>query len=151
MVKKIARLAYYFFVQNGLGWLLAVINLAALHFFLWYLEGGLHNPAATGCVEGKFTLISTFRYYREGIVGALSDMTSGFILMLNLPAITLSNFLSDVLFAGTPDCIPTDNLRWYYSVFYQERISLNILFVVFQWLIVGAVIKRLIRLVKESD
>ncbi len=151
MIKKVARLAYCFFVQNGLGWLLAVINLTALHFFVWYLEGGLHHPAAIGCVEGKFTLISTFRYYREGVIGVLSDMASGFVLMFNLPAIALSNFLSDVLFAGTLDCVPTVDLRWNYSIFYQERIGLSILFVVFQWLIVGAVIKRLIRLVKESD
>lgn len=150
MIKKIARLAYYFFVQNNLGWLMMVTNLAALYFFLWYLEGGLHNPTAIGCVEGKFTIISTYHYYQGGILGVLSDMTADFVSMINLPAIALSNFVSDIIFVGTPDCIPTVYPRWHYSVFYQERIILNVLFIIFQWLIVGAIIKRLIRLVKES-
>ena len=150
-MRKIFQTISCLFVRNNLGWILAVANLIALHFFFWYLQGGLHNPMATGCVEGKFTMISTFRHYQDGIVGVLSDMTSLFLFMLNLPALYLSDFVSNTLFSGRPVCIQNEGQPWQYTIFYQFQIALNVLFIIIQWLLVGAVIKRLVRLVKESD
>lgn len=109
------------------------------------------NRGAPFINEGKFTLISTFRYYRGELLGTLSDITGGFVAMFNLPALSLSNFISDIFFAGKPDCVSTIYPAWQYSWFYKARIALNILFVIVQWLLVGALIERLFRLVRESD
>lgn len=150
-MKKVSQLVFPFFIHNNLGWVLVFANLTALYFFLWYLEGGLHNPIAIGCVDGKFTLISTFCYFRGELLGALTDMASGLIAMLNLPALSLSNFVSDIFFAGKPDCVLGVHSGWEYSFFYKARIGLNVLFIAVQWLIIGALIERLIKLVRESD
>lgn len=139
-----------FLTRNSLGLMLATANLTALYFFLWYLEGGLHNPTAIGCVDGKFTLISTFRFYYGELLTALSDLVGNFFKILNLPALSLSNFVSDAFFTGKPDCISDVYPGWKYSWFYKTRIGLNVLFVVAQWLSIGVILKRLCKLVKDS-
>src|SRR5687767_4856814 len=137
MKHKIQAIISDIFVTNLLGWILAIWNLLMFFFFIKFRDGGMHNPAMFGCVEEKIELIKIYNPH----FGSSSEFFDlGFLLvnLLNLPAIFLSNLLSDMLFSSYPQCIGIEDNVWIYSSYYLARICLAIFFIIIQWLLIGA-------------
>lgn len=149
MKRKFYQTAVSIFVTNRLGWILVVWNLLMFFFFIKFREGGLNNPAIFGCVAGKIELVKIYNPH-FGSFGEFFDLGFLLINLLNLPALFSSNIISDILFSAYPQCYLTEGNIWSYSSYYVARIWLSIFFIIIQWLLVAAIAKKLIKLVKDS-
>ncbi len=140
-----------FFIHNAVGWGLVFANGTVISFLLWFSSGVIHTQMPSDGVARKVTVISAYKFNGGDLLGGLSDLTMIIMIILNSPALHLSNFVYETFFVSKAGNLSSMDQGCKFCWFYLSQIGCDIFFITIQWLIVGAVIKRLIRLVKESD
>jgi hypothetical protein len=140
-----------FFIYNAVGWGLVFANGAVISFLLWFSSGVIHTQMPSDGTVHKITVISAYKFNGGDVLGGLSDLMMIVMIILNSPALHLSNFVYGTFFVSKPENLLSMDQGCKFCWFYFSQIGCDIFFITIQWLIVGAIIKRLIRLVKESD
>lgn len=138
------------FFTNPIGWGLVFANFAVIYFLTWFSSDVIHTQMPTNGVVYKITVLSSYKFNGGDLLGGLSDFVMLIIIIINSPALNLSNFVYETFLVSKGESVIAVNEGCRLCWFYISQIGCDIFFITIQWLAVGAIAKRLIRLVKES-
>lgn len=145
-MKNITRLISDFFIHNPVGWTLVFANFAVILFFHWLSSGLIHTRLPSGDTTPKITVVSSF----NPTGNALADMAMLIIILLNSPVFFLSNLFYQTFFLDPTESFSTIDRSCTFCWFYISQIGCDVFFIILQWLVIGLIIKRLCKLVKDS-
>lgn len=145
-MKKIIRLTLDLFIYNAFGWILVFANFTVIYFLIWVTSDVFHTQMPTNGEPYKITILSSYKV--NGIAPA--DFVMILVTALNLPALNLSNLFYQTFFANPAENLSIVDKSCKYCWFYIAQVGCDVLFIIIQWLVIGLIINKLCKLVKDS-
>jgi hypothetical protein len=145
-MKQIKSLTADFFIHNSAGWMLISANFAMILFFHNLSSGLIHTRLPSSGTSQKITVVSSF----NPTGNALADMAMLMTIFLNSPAFYISNLFYQTFFLDPTENLSTIDRSCTFCWFYISQIGCDVFFIILQWLVIGLIIKRLCKLVKDS-
>lgn len=146
MIKKITRLISDLFIYNAVGWILVFANFAVIYFLIWVTSDVYHTQMPSNGKPYKLTILSSYKV--NGI--ALADFVMIWVMILNSPALYLSDFFYQTFFTNPAVSVLTTDKGCKFCWFYISQIGCDVLFITIQWLAIGWIVRKLCKLVKDS-
>lgn len=145
MMKKAAQLIFDFFIRNSIGWMLVFADFAVISFFHRLSSGLIHTRLPSNGTAHKITVVSSF----NPTGNAMADLAMLAIIMLNSPALYLSDLTYKIFFVNPAESLLAIDEGCKFCWFYISQIGCDIFFIIIQWLTIGLIVKRLCKLVKD--
>ncbi len=145
-MRKITQLTLDLFIYNAVGWILVFANFTVISFLIWVTADIVHTQMPSNGKPYKITILSSYKV--NGIAPA--DFVMLVVMALNSPALYLSNLFYQTFFVNSTESFSTIDKSCKFCWFYLSQVGCDVFFIILQWLIVGLIIKRLCKIVKDS-